>query len=489
MSDSDVAVEVLRDWLRDPELMVRELWPGTVPDEWQKAALKAFPDPDPQKIRIALQACAGPGKSTVLNWIGWNFLLCYAIGQDHPNGLVVSITGDNLKANLWKEFAVWYGRSAILQKAFEITGERIRSREHPKTWWLEARSFAKSADADAQGRTLSGLHSKAILYLIDESGDMPLAVFRAAEQGLGNCEFGKIVTAFNPTSHSGAGYNCVNAQAHMWTVIRITADPDDPQRTPRVSADWARQQIALYGRDNPWVMAYILGKFPPSSLNAMLGPDDIRTAMDRHLTSDQYSFSQKRLGIDPARFGDDSTVIFPRQGLAAFKPVVMRGARTFEVAGRIIAAKTKWNSELELIDSTGGYGGGIADDCILAGVHLYEVNFSGLADDPRFFNKRSEIIWRTAEWVKHAGGALPNDPDLVREGAAPTYWLDKGKLRVTEKDQIKKELGGHSPDKWDALCVTFALAEAPTTQGLEGLEQMLITSGSGHAKTEYDPWA
>jgi hypothetical protein len=59
-------------------------------------------------------------------------------------------------------------------------------------------------------------------------------------------------------------------------VVSITADPDDPKRTPRVDIEWAREQIKLYGRENPWVMAYILGLFPPGSINALLSSMTLR---------------------------------------------------------------------------------------------------------------------------------------------------------------------------------------------------------------------
>ncbi len=37
-----------------------------------------------------------------------------------------------------------------------------------------------------------------------------------------------------------------------------------------------------------------------------------------------YLFSPMVLGVDVARFGDDASVKFPRQGLVAFPPVVLR---------------------------------------------------------------------------------------------------------------------------------------------------------------------
>jgi hypothetical protein len=101
--------------------------------------------------------------------------------------------------------------------------------------------------------------------------------------------------------------------------VTITGDPDDPKRSPNISLDYARQQIASYGRENPWVMVNVLGQFPPSSINALLGVEDVEAAMKRHLLRHQYDWAQKRLGIDVARFGDDRTIIFPRQGLASFR--------------------------------------------------------------------------------------------------------------------------------------------------------------------------
>jgi hypothetical protein len=204
---------------------------GAEPDAWQVDGLNAFVSPDPKKQRIALQACAGPGKSTLMAWCAWIFMSCYAAKGSHPNAFAMSVNGDNLKDGLWKELAVWRELSPFLVREFEWTQTRIFHRQHAATWWMSARTFAKKADAASQGRTLSGLHAPYIAYFIDESGDIPPIVERAAEQGLSTGpKFGKIMQAGNPTSHDGMLYEAVNAQADMWHVIRITGDPDDPKR-------------------------------------------------------------------------------------------------------------------------------------------------------------------------------------------------------------------------------------------------------------------
>ena len=470
--------EVIKRWREDPVHFVRQELKAE-PDRWQISALRAFADPAIR--RISMQACAGPGKSALLAWCGWNFISCYGRKGEHPNGAVMSITADNLKNNLWKEMAVWQGRSKFLKSAFTLHKEVIESKDHPDTWFLSARSWSKKANPEEQGRTLSGLHSKFILYLVDESGDIAPAVLRSAEQGLGNCEWGKILQAGNTTSQTGMLYEAAVNQRHLWLIISITGDPDDPDRSARVDIEWAREQIKLYGRENPWVMAYILGKFPSTSMNTLLSIEDVQEAMGRHLTEDKYNFSQKRLGIDAARFGDDKWVIFPRQGLAAFNPVEMRNPRSHDVAARVAQAKIKWGSEMEFFDDTGGYSAGAIDSLILGGHNPIPVNFSSKALNAKYFNRRSEMWFLGAENVKR-GGALPNVPEMVAELITPKYWFDKGKFRLEEKDQIKKRLG-RSPNYGDAYALTFAMPDMPATGEYDHLIH------KENLKHDWDPYA
>jgi phage terminase large subunit len=456
-SNFDVSAQRIGEWRRDAVQFVRDVF-NVEPDIWQLEALRSYSANKP-RIRLGMQACAGPGKSAVLAWIGWHALLCHADKQRHPNGYATSITDDNLKDGLWKEMAVWHNRSKLLLAAFTWQKERIFAKHHPETWFLSKRTFSKSADMEAQGRTLSGAHAPFIFYLIDESGEMPPSVLRAAEQGLSNCEWGCIATAYNPTSHVGIGYQVSNDQSHMWDVIRITGDPDDPRRSQRIDLEWARQQIKLYGRDNPWVMAYILGQFPPTAINALLSPDEVRTSMERTLPDHTYRNVQKRLGIDVARFGDDRTVIFPRHGRRAVDPIVLRNADTLVIAARVVVEKERFSSEREMIDNSGGWAAGVIDQCKLGGLHLFPVDSSAPANDPRYFNRRSELKFLSAAWVK-SGGWLPNVPELIREFTAETYWFEGGKLRVEEKALVKKRLG-YSPDLKDAFDYTFALPDMP----------------------------
>jgi phage terminase large subunit len=439
---------------------------GFIPDSWQETFLGKLADPDVQ--RMALKACKGPGKTAVLAIAIWWFLQTQGEVGNHPKGAATAISKDNLKDNLWTELAAWRNRDEYTQRAFEWTKERIFARDHPETWYFSARAWAKSAKQDEQANTLAGLHAKYLMFVLDESGGIPDSVMVAADAGLSTYQAGhwiKILQAGNPTHLSGPLYRACTTEKHLWAAphgltIEITGDPDDPRRSSRISVKWAREQIEKYGRDNPWVLVNVFGKFPPASMNALLGPDDCSASMSRHWREDAYNWAAKILGVDVARFGDDRTVLFPRQGLAAFAPVVMRNARTNEIAARIAIAHQKWKPDAIFVDDTGGWGAGVIDACLLANLPVIGVNASGRSTNPRYFNKRSENYFDTAEWVK-SGGALPNVPELTSELVAHTYWFHEGKMRLAEKDQVKQELNGHSPDYSDALALTFSMPIEP----------------------------
>lgn len=439
------AAEKLRLWREKPQVMVRELFRAT-PDPWQDEDLALFPHTE----RYAAQACKGPGKSTILSWMGWNFLLT----RPHPNGAAISITKENLRDGLWKEMAKWYHRSPLLQDMFEVKAERIYAKGFKDTWFLSARSWSQSADRDQQANALAGLHADRLIYLIDEAGGIPEAVTVAADAGHASGIECKTAMAGNPTHLTGPLYNAATRDRKYWHIREITADPGDPMRTPRVSPEWAQKLIDTYGRDHPWVKVNVLGEFPPSSLNALLGPDEVNAAIGRHVPAEQYSKAAKVLGVDVARFGDDSSVIVPRQGIAVFPATQLRNVDSLQGAGAVSRKWNDWGADACFVDNTGGYGAGWIDQLVALGKNPIPVGFAEKASDPRFLNKRAEMIWDTAMAIK-SGLALPQEELYRAELLAWTYFYRGDKICIIEKDQIKALLG-RSPDHSDGLILTYA---------------------------------
>lgn len=458
-------------WWQHPDIAVREIW-GVTPDAWQDEALIAFPS----SPRLALKACKGPGKTTVLAWIGWIFLLT----RPHCMCGATSITGDNLKANLWTELARWYSKSELLQHVFNMTNTEIVSKQFPKTWKMEARKWARDADASQIGNALAGIHADYVLWLLDESGDYPDAIMPTAE-GIfsGSPKEAHIVQAGNPTKLSGPLYRACTVARALWKVIEITGDPDDPKRSPRIPLEHAREQIQQYGRDNPWVLVNIFGQFPPSSLNALIGPDEVREAMTRKLRLSDVSHLPKILGVDVAREGDDASVVFPRQGLVGYAPLMARGLDGPQGAGMVARKWTEWGVDACFIDDTGGFGSSWIDSLRQLGYNPIGIHFAESSSSGRYANKRAEMYFEMVQWIK-AGGCLPDIPELLAALTQTTYTFRGDKLLLEPKEDIKVKLG-YSPDHADALALTFAQPVAMVTTA--------ANSPKGSYQSAYDPMA
>jgi phage terminase large subunit len=457
------------------------------PDPWQRDALIEY---QTGKKRTSLVACKNPGKTAVLAWIGCHFI---SVFRD-ANIIATSITADNLRDGLWKEMALWMGRSVWMKDEFAWTAERIFHKKNPATWWMSARNWSKRADPQVQGNTLAGIHNDYILFLLDETGDMPRAIMASADAALGSGIVSRLVQAGNPTRLDSPLHDSANAHRHLYNLIRITGDPDNPKRAPRVDIEWAKSQIAMYTRASPWVMVNVLGEFPPQSINSLLGVEDVEAAMQRDPAPEAYQWSQKRLGVDVARYGDDLTVLYPRQGVRAFRPVPMSHVRgsavSVDIASRVAMAEGRWHHEMEFYDDTVGWAHGAIDIRRSQGKNPIAIAYDRPCFDPRYQNMRAYIWLTGAEWVRTVGSLKDAPPEIVGELTVPTYSFHNGKFLLEPKDEIKKRLG-RSPNYADALFNTFAIPDAPSGTDSQ-VAQMMASLGMDnkrHAMTEFDPTA
>ncbi len=352
--------------------------------------------------------------------------------------------------------AKWMEKSPLLKTTFVWQKERIFAKEFPETWWMAARQWSKSADPNTLGNTLAGLHADYIMFLLDESGGIPEAIMAAAEAALSSCVEGHIVQAGNPTHLEGPLYRACFQDRGIWHVVEITSDPDNPMRSPRVKIDWAKEQIAKYGRDNPWVLVNVFGQFPPASFNALIGPEEIKEAVSRRYREPDFDKHPRILGIDVARFGDDSSIIFPRQGLQCFTPMQYRGLSGTEGAEIVTRKWNDWEADACFIDNTGGFGASWIDNLVRLGKDPIGIHFSANASlSSQYANKRAEMAFELVKWIK-SGGALPDILELTQALTQTTYMFKGEQLMLEPKEDVKAKIG-HSPDHMDALMLTFAM--------------------------------
>ena len=413
--------------------------------------------------------------TTTLAWLGWNYLLT----RPFCNIGAISITVQNLADGLWKEMAKWQEKAPLLKQMFTWTKTRIFANEAPATWFMSAKSWPKTASTEEQAKALAGFHADYVMFLIDESGGMTDAIMVSAEAAFAGTVECHIVQAGNPTQLSGPLYRACTSSRDLWTVITITGDPDDPNRSPRIPIEYAREQIRQWGRDNNWVRTDIFGEFPSSSINALIGQEEVEAATKRYYREFEIGRMPKIMGIDVARFGNDSSSIAKRQGIQMFPFEKRRNIDSLQGASWVNREWSMWGADAAFIDATGGFGSGWEDQLRVLGRSPIGVHFSSqAANKTKFFNKRSEMAFEFVEWIKR-GGALPGENvQLTAALTQTTYTFQNDRLLLEPKDMVKSKLG-YSPDDFDSAILTFAepiTLAAPSRRG-------------GRMLVDYDPYA
>ena len=260
-----------------------------------------------------------------------------------------------------------------------------------------------------------------------------------------------------------------------WAALRFTVD--ETNALPAAEVARLRQEMSptAFARE-------FLCDFTASADDQLIGLIDVEEAAKREYPDTEIMNAPKVIGVDPARFGDDRSVIVRRQGLLMLKPLIFRDIDNMQLAARVAQEIETWRPDATFIDSGGG--AGVIDRLRQLHYPAVEVAFGGKATKPLDYKDRRSEMWFTMrEWLA-SGGAIPDDHALKQELATPIYWFDPQGRRVLEpKKDIKKRLpGAGSPDIADALALTFA---APV-QARGGARR---ARGARRKKREYDPFA
>jgi hypothetical protein len=385
-----------------------------------------------------------------------------------PKIAALSITKDHLKSNLWAELLMWRTHSKLCSESTNDGAERITLKGHEGYSFIDARSFPKSADQAQQASALAGIHAKNVAFLIDEAGSIPDSVLATADaaltQEVSDTTNAKLLVTANPERPSGLIYNAVMGKSiQKWATYRVSGDPDDPKRAPKVDINWAREQILQFGPTDPWVLVNVMGTYPMQADDMLLTDLEISEAMEREVRPGDIRAAQSRLGLDVSRGGLDRSAFARRKGLKAF-PIKTVGSDIFGpgLAGIVMQLQDEHRIERLFVDNTGGFGSAVIDSLDMGAptLDVTPVHYSSSAQDKRYFNKRTEMWVRMRDWIRK-GGSLPDDKELAKDLASPKLFFFGGVFRLEEKEAIKKRLK-RSPDRADALAQTFADVEQPS---------------------------
>jgi len=220
--------------------------------------------------------------------------------------------------------------------------------------------------------------------------------------------------------------------------------------------------------------------FSAAADNQLMSVAQVEEAAQRHLSLDDYDHAPLVFGVDPARFGDDRSVLIMRRGLLCMEPMVWKGIDNMLLASYVAQEVDRWKPDAVFIDV--GNGSGVIDRLRQLGHAIIEINFGGKPQSTRYVNKRTEMWWLMKQWVE-MGGAIPNRMELKQDMATPTFsYNDRNQIDLETKDEIKKRIL-RSPDEADALALTFAFPVAPREHPIHPA----FAHSTRSAKRDYDP--
>jgi hypothetical protein len=444
-------------------------WTG--PKAWQGEVLEHIGqhlrDPKTRHVPclIAVASGHGIGKSALIGMVSkWAMDTCVDTKVS-----VTANTEPQLRTKLWPEVSKWFNL-AINSDWFNVHGLRIHSaiKKHHEAWRMDAVTWSET-----NTEAFQGLHNarKRLVVVFDEASGIPGKIWEVTEGALTDAETEIIwLVLGNPTNATGRFRECFRSgRWKTWEIDSRTVEGTNKA----LFEQWAKE----YGEDSDFFKVRVRGMFPSQSVRQLISETDVDAAYGRYLRPEQYQWAPKIIAVDPAWEGDDELCIVLRQGLGAkILHTQRKNDNDIEVANRIARLEDEHKADAVFID--GGYGTGIVSAGRTLGRNWQIVWFSGASLDPGCANKRAEMWVAMRDWLKQ-GGAIPEDRSLRYELMAPQVIpkLD-GKIQLEPKSAMKAR-GIPSPNRADALALTFAFPVASkATAGVMTAE----------VETEYDPF-
>ena len=201
--------------------------------------------------------------------------------------------------------------------------------------------------------------------------------------------------------------------------------------------------------------------FDAGSPRQLITGDEVKAAMERSYEPEVYRDQARIMAADIARQGDDFSVIARRQGLQVWELEAWQSPDLMVTARRIAEGYHAYKPDALFIDA-GGLGAGVLDYLRSLDIPAIEVQFGAAASDPRWKNLRAEMWINLSNWIRR-GGRLPPDPSLKLELTAVQYQTaDSGQTKLESKEDLRSR-GMKSPDRADAVAMTFAYPVHPVS--------------------------
>ncbi len=468
------------------------LYYADYPVEFVEDIIRAKPDANQRDIlnsvakyqRTSVRSGHGIGKTAVEAWLTIWFLST----RPYPKIPCTAPTQHQLWDILWAEIAKWLRTNPALGRELTWTKERVYMDGHPEEWFAVGRT-ASHPDA------LQGFHSDHLLFIIDEASGVKDPIFEPVLGAL-TTEDSKLVLAGNPTKITGFFYDSHHKNRELYNTLHI-----DGRNSSRVDTEFIRSIEEMFGQDSDVFRVRVAGDFPKALPDSFIPMEWAEKASEAEAPEIERVL-RVDIGIDVARYGDDSSVISPvLDKRLQEQPEIFHHQDTMKLTGNAVqtvkryARAYPWASIHVKIDCD-GLGVGVYDrlyelrDTIVDEVEMQreakygdaepedrppafelevvECHFGGEGgtvsdDDPIDYQTSTGLMWGTVrEALRLQTLKLYKDDKQIAQLSNRKYTVNSsGKIELERKEAMKKR-GLPSPDMGDALALALYDPKLPT---------------------------
>lgn len=416
-----------------------------------------------QKRGISIRSGKGTGKDAVASILAYWFLFCFFESKTY----LLAPSMDNLKSNLLAEMALWRSKrdhnnekQCKLADEFDLRATSCRLKADPekgKHWFVDTCSAGPHVPAEQQVEVLQGKHARYMMFVIDEASGVPDPVFQPLDTTLTD-PVNFIILLFNPTRRSGFAYDThfKPEEKKYWIQLHWSAEESD-----MITPDQIVYLREKYGEDSNQYRVSVLGEPPAADDGSLIPYEWCTDAQNLALTPNEKD--PIIFGVDVARMGKDSSIILVRQGPRILEIQELKQLDTVQLARWVAMRAADWQPKAIYVDAV-GLGIGVVDELNRQGVpNVYPVNVARAASNNRKFQiLRDELYWRLRQKFEQSQISLFDlkDPDLITELSTIRYEVkDNGKIKIESKQDMRKR-NVPSPNKADALMLTYTFDDS-----------------------------
>lgn len=440
---------------------------------------------------VSVAAATGTSKTYWLSRLVYWFLDCY------EDSLVVASAPKEtqLKLHLWSEISKSFHKFKEVRPYAKFTNLNLKTEgfnfDFPFKDSHQAIGFVAGVGADEQSSTKAqGFHRKDMLIICEEAAGMNGAIMTAFQNtctGTNNI----LVAVGNPDSEMDELYKFSVLKNVKSYRISAYDYPNVVKGEDFINGAVTRASIQRrkdkYGTESPLYLSRVRGITPSEGDNNLMRKAWIE-ALDMH--SDKY-IGQQQAGYNGVGVDVSNSEAGDKAALAWGKGNMLDAIQEFQCPNASHLAHNLMMEDWELEDKKiGNYHTsklkdyGIMADCVgvdSVGVGVSSINtfleygmrVSSLAGGAKewdeiiphdeqgkplyhFDNLRSQMYWELREDIRE-GKVVFNITDrdmmrqIIRELTAAKFAIARGAVSIEGKEQIKKRLGGKSPNVADAI--------------------------------------